>query len=172
MFLVAGLGTALVGVIANVLMGDRRRGGLLTLLVVFLALFGTVARAVAVLFVVGAFLVVERVIATRRATRVPWNAVTLVGNAMAGVLVLTLVISGIENGGWGRMVHELSPARATAPPVAPVGDRPDIYVILLDGYARPDKMRELFGFDDSAFTGGLEQRGFRHLRQEVARTTS
>ena len=80
---------------------------------------------------------------------------------MAGVLVLTLVISGIDNGGWVRIVHELSPARATAPPVAPVGDRPDIYVILLDGYARPDKMRELFGFDDSAFTGGLEQRGFR-----------
>jgi hypothetical protein len=173
-FLVAGLGAAFVGVVANLLMGDRRRGGLLALLVVFLAMFGTVPRAVAVLFILAAFVIVERVIATRRATRVPWNAVTLVGNAMAGVLVLTLVISGIGNGGWGRVIHDLAPSRASAPSVAPVGERPDIYVILLDGYARPDKMRDLFGFDDSPFIDELAQRGFdisRRSRSNYILTT-
>ncbi len=34
-------------------------------------------------------------------------------------------------------------------------------MILLDGYERPNKMPEVFGFDDSAFTGALESRGFR-----------
>lgn len=37
---------------------------------------------------------------------------------------------------------------------------PDIYYIILDGYARNDVLEAVYGFDNSAFTGYLKQRGF------------
>jgi len=37
---------------------------------------------------------------------------------------------------------------------------PDIYYIILDGYARSDVMRELFDFDNTAFLERLEHKGF------------
>ena len=37
---------------------------------------------------------------------------------------------------------------------------PDIYVIVLDGYARQDVLRDIYGLDNSEFIDWLEQRGF------------
>ena len=42
----------------------------------------------------------------------------------------------------------------------PGRDRPDIYYIILDGYAREDILKEYFHFDNAAFLTGLEQAGF------------
>ncbi len=39
-------------------------------------------------------------------------------------------------------------------------DRPDIYYIILDGYARDDVLRDSFGYDNSGFLEGLRARGF------------
>lgn len=41
-----------------------------------------------------------------------------------------------------------------------LGYNPDIYYIIVDGYARADVLREHYGFDNSEFLSGLEQRGF------------
>jgi len=50
---------------------------------------------------------------------------------------------------------------ATAFPLAPSSQPlPDIYYIILDGYARSDMMRELFDFDNSTFLQRLEDKGF------------
>jgi hypothetical protein len=38
--------------------------------------------------------------------------------------------------------------------------RPDIYYIILDGYARPDVMKKLFAFDAEPFLDHLENQGF------------
>jgi hypothetical protein len=38
--------------------------------------------------------------------------------------------------------------------------RPDIYYIILDGYARQDVLREIHGFDNEPFVAALRQRGF------------
>ncbi len=45
---------------------------------------------------------------------------------------------------------------------------PDIYYIILDGYARHDVMKSLFGFDNSAFLTRLEERGFYVARKSTA----
>jgi hypothetical protein len=37
---------------------------------------------------------------------------------------------------------------------------PDIYYIILDAYGRADMLKSVFGFDNSSFINGLEQRGF------------
>jgi hypothetical protein len=144
----------------NLLMRDRNRGGVLCAIVVFLALFGDDERAAAVLLLVAALVVVERVLSLRHATRVPWRTITLVGNAVGIILILTLIISGIQNGSWGRIAGELT-AQRTVPQVAnPPAGRPDVYVLLLDGYERPNKMADVLGYDDSPFVRELENRGF------------
>ncbi len=45
---------------------------------------------------------------------------------------------------------------------------PDIYYIVLDGYARTDVMKELFNFDNSPFLNHLEKIGFYVARQSTA----
>ncbi len=64
------------------------------------------------------------------------------------------------------------PPRAAQPfalPAQPPGAVfPDIYYIILDGYARSDVMRTLFDFDNSAFLTHLEDRGFYVARESNA----
>ena len=66
-----------------------------------------------------------------------------------------------------------SPAAVGRPPEAVTtargtGHRPDIYYIILDGYARTDVMSELFGFDNRPFLERLERKGFYVARQSTA----
>jgi hypothetical protein len=160
LLIVTALVVAVVSVVINLLMRDRNRGGVLCVVLVFVALFGSDPRIVAVGFMVGALVVVERLISFRRATRVPFRTITLVGNGVAGILVVTLVISGLQNGAWGRVVNELTYDPAVPQAASIPAERPDVYVILLDGYERPDRMPEVFGFDDGPFVSALEGRGF------------
>ncbi len=37
---------------------------------------------------------------------------------------------------------------------------PDIYVLILDAYGREDVLKDIYGYDNSAFTNGLRERGF------------
>jgi hypothetical protein len=46
--------------------------------------------------------------------------------------------------------------------------RPDIYYIILDGYARTDVMKALFDFDNSEFLARLERKGFYVARRSTA----
>lgn len=43
---------------------------------------------------------------------------------------------------------------------ASMGQRPDIYYIILDGYSRNDVLRDVYSFDNSGFASELSQRGF------------
>lgn len=42
-----------------------------------------------------------------------------------------------------------------------LGYKPDIYYIILDGYARDDVLADLYGYDNRAFLGALEDMGFQ-----------
>jgi hypothetical protein len=44
--------------------------------------------------------------------------------------------------------------------IAPADVLPDIYYIILDGYARADVLEDLYNYDNSEFLAFLEQRGF------------
>lgn len=48
------------------------------------------------------------------------------------------------------------------------GPSPDIYYIVLDGYARQDILKESFGWDNSEFSDWLAQKGFQVLGQSSA----
>src|SRR4051812_29675911 len=71
-----------------------------------------------------------------------------------------------------RARPSLTRPSGTAPAPVPIspGTRkpPDIYYLILDGYARSDVMRRLFDFDNSAFLDRLEQKGFYVARCSTA----
>jgi hypothetical protein len=48
------------------------------------------------------------------------------------------------------------------------GRRPDIYYIVLDGFARWDVLRRVYGLDGEGFLDELERRGFRVARHSAA----
>ena len=55
---------------------------------------------------------------------------------------------------------EAAHPRAAPPLTADSDERPDIYYIILDGYARQDTLKEFYKYDNSAFMDGLAARGF------------
>lgn len=68
-----------------------------------------------------------------------------------------------------RAAGALSPARGAGPaaektaPIAaldPAADRPDIYLIILDGHGRGDILRDQYHYDDSPFLQHLRDKGF------------
>jgi hypothetical protein len=78
-------------------------------------------------------------------------------------------------------VHEAKDLRLGRPPPASVAPsnplprtaRPDIYYVVLDMYARADVLRDIYGYDNSAFLDDLTRRGFRvvpHARANYCET--
>lgn len=59
---------------------------------------------------------------------------------------------------------EPSPAAASVGPDV----SPDVYVIVVDGYARSDVLREYYGFDNSPFLSALDELGFSTLSKSSA----
>jgi hypothetical protein len=59
-----------------------------------------------------------------------------------------------------KFAHSKSRDPIPSTPAADGVTKPDIYYIILDGYAREDVLREYYKFDNSAFTEALRQRGF------------
>ncbi|MCX6840727.1 MAG: hypothetical protein NTX53_00290 [candidate division WOR-3 bacterium] len=106
----------------------------------------------------------------------------------AGILLLGFLVFGLPRKEFGGLTVFLNlvslalvfinlitgiPAMLCTGARAPAGQaleapaepaRPDIYYIILDGYARGDILNSVYGYDNSAFTGWLAQHGFRVAR--------
>jgi hypothetical protein len=83
-------------------------------------------------------------------------------NVTALVLVLTLVVPYIAAAVGSHGLQNQPSAKAIdGPTLRAGGSRPDIYFIVLDGYARSDVLRKHYGFDNQAFIDALLKRGFR-----------
>ena len=83
-------------------------------------------------------------------------ALVLVGSTLVSLAVQWRRASAAQAG--RRAAEPLAAAGSTA--VAPSA-LPDIYYIVVDGYARHDTMRDLYGYDNVAFLERLRQRGFQ-----------
>jgi hypothetical protein len=84
-------------------------------------------------------------------------------------LVLILQPLGTVLPAWGRRPHN---APGDSPHALAVlqrpARRPDIYYIILDGFARADVLRELYGYDLDPFLARLERRGFYVARESTS----
>jgi len=77
-------------------------------------------------------------------------------NAAAAVLLLLPLIQTVSSVRHKR--RQTVAPREAAGPVDP--SMPNIYYLVLDGYAREDVLRDYFGYDNSGFTRFLEGHGF------------
>ncbi|MEX0709813.1 MAG: hypothetical protein WD116_01255, partial [Chloroflexota bacterium] len=85
--------------------------------------------------------------------------VTSVLNRLAAVLVIVVVVFHV---GPDLATSIGAPTQSDAPVSInpPAGERPDIYMILMDGYPRADVLQRRFGFDNQPFIDELSSRGF------------
>jgi hypothetical protein len=73
---------------------------------------------------------------------------------------LTLVATNLVTSLPALLRSETSGAKADRTAPADTTSRPDIYYIILDGYARADVLNSVYGYDNSEFVSWLEKQGF------------
>jgi hypothetical protein len=171
---VAVVATAALTILAGLVLRNRHAGAVAVTGIIGLLYTKHLVRLVAdvapgmpplvlVLWLVAMALVV--LLATRLVLRSTsgwrWPDATWLLNRVALVLLLATLLGGLVTGAFARGVAQLRqgaslPTGASAAPV----EGPDIYVVLLDGYPRADVLRHAFDFENGAFIGELEARGF------------
>lgn len=100
-----------------------------------------------------------------RRGRVPLERITPPLTAMAALLIVFQAINFVGRGNAPVSKFE-DPAQGLLPDLpfgAPTadGDRPDIYFVVPDGFARLDIVREEYGYDPTPFLNALHERGFQ-----------
>jgi hypothetical protein len=156
--------TAAIGIVVagagGLIVRDRHRGGVVGLLLALLVLAGSRPGIVPLLFAAIALMLFERYGPTR--FNLNWARIGSILSRITIILALAVLLEAIQLGRLGDLIRTMQtegPARAQASVLSPP-DAPDIYVIMLDGYARADMLAERFEYDDSRFLDGLTQRGF------------
>ena len=149
--------TLALQLVGSLVTRSRHAGAFISVLAV-LALAGLPGLAVALLGVpfalIAAAFILRRVVPT-----LPWSQATQLLNAVAAILLaLTLGTT------WqaGALVPPPGPPAGEAAPDA--GERPDVYLILLDAYPRADTLQNDFGFDNGPFLAEMEALGFDTAR--------
>lgn len=160
--LVAIVAGALLSATGRVVLGDRDRGGIFAVLAMFLFLVGADVRIAALLGLAIGLLFLERY-GLPAARRFRWALIGRFVSRASAVLLLAIGIQAVQLGTPALIVRALTeeaPFRAASTTAPSAATHPDIYVLLLDGHARPDVLRHVFGHDETGFTAALESRGF------------
>ena len=157
-----GLGLSALGA---VVMRDRHRGGIFALLLVLLLLAGGRPAALPIALIPMALLLVDRYGPAHRSLDWPW--IGRIASRLTAVFALAVVLETVQLGRVGDLVASLGAETPLAANAAgqPPANAPDVYVILLDGYARADVLEDLFDYDDSPFLDGLRTDGFEVATQ-------
>ena len=156
-----GLGLTIA---STALLRDRDRAAFFALIAAVLIVAGGQPWMGLVLLVVLIVLIAEALAARRRDT-IRWALVTRSMWALTSILLLAVVVRGMQH---GRAIPLLTELIAEAPgnvsgmvrPISPgVPATPDVYLLLLDGYPRADKLKSEFDIDNVHFVDALRTRG-------------
>jgi hypothetical protein len=100
-----------------------------------------------------------------RKVKTPFSAFTILPTMLAIVMLTSSVLQAgalmwLSRGrSWTAVADELI-LKNMQYPIQPSANPPDIYYIVLDGYARADVLKRLYRYDNSAFVDYLVSRGF------------
>jgi hypothetical protein len=116
------------------------------------------------LFVVFGVAWLAILVAVRRARRPPQTLAAVLNTvaiALVAFSLLQLPARALRGrGAGGDAPDPLDRALAGAPAAPPLGELPDLYYIILDGYARGDVLAERYGLDNAPLLDDLRARGF------------
>jgi len=169
LILAVGVGLAIPWV-AGLASGDRDLAGLIggVLILLLIASPSPVIATLgltALLLTALQWLLARRRSESRAAGERMWPLVTRIASAAGLVLLLAVGIKAVQLGRGEAVVHDLvaeSPfrRRAVAAATTVAGGLPNMYLVLLDGYPRADKLQSEFGIDASGFIRALGERDF------------
>jgi hypothetical protein len=148
----------------GLLVGDRDRAGLLAVLIVMLILVGQ--SPISTILLVGVFLILlfEGWARRQRPRRILGSAITRAMSGVTSIIVLAVVIAAVQGGRIVQIPHDLIAEMPVVPRASPAmaatGALPSVYLILLDGYPRADKLAAEFGIDNQPFLRALGDRAF------------
>ena len=103
-------------------------------------------------------------VALRRLRDPAVNRVTGAANLMSFLLMGFLALQWAAHALGGKAVDSVLSAGVTPAPsmvATAVAGAPDIYYIILDGYARADTLAQYYDYDNGPFLDGLRARGFQ-----------
>ena len=151
-----------LSLIGRLVFGDRDRAALFAAIGIGLIMAGRDPRAVVAVAVAVGLLLMERYLVPPARRTIEWPRVSRVAAALTAVLVLAMLIQAIQLGTPQRFARAAIYQTALRPAVTTTASPsdPDIYLIMLDGHARADVLKEVFDVDGAAFVDALEQRGF------------
>jgi hypothetical protein len=165
------LGTSLLWAGAWFLLRNLEKSGLVVSLLVFLLFNYGFARGVlpaewgawsVLAWLMAWALGVAVVLRANRSTPVLNLFANVVGLALVGLCVVSVVLFESEVAGEVERAKKIDGA-------LPQGSAArDIYVIVVDAYARADILRDLYGFDNSPFLGALRGRGFYVANESIS----
>ncbi|MDQ2673864.1 MAG: hypothetical protein M3Y40_04345 [Chloroflexota bacterium] len=168
-------------VVLRLVVGDWRRAGLMTtVLVVAFFGYGHAWNAVSqfidnqwlliIAWILALILALELAWSSRRFT-VPWTrGLNFVAAVLVGLNGWSVASSMVAIGAVTPPTTELTELEL-APPDD--GELPDVYYIILDRYGGPTALRETYDFDNEPFLTALEDRGFavaRHAHANYIKT--
>ena len=149
-----------VSALGAAVMRDRDRGGLFSLLVILLLLAGGRPAVIPIAVIPMVLLIVERY--GPRHVGLDWAWIGRMASRATIIFGLAVLLEAIQLGRPGDLLTAMrteTPLRS-APTAAAAANAPDVYVILLDGYARADVLADRFGYDDEPFLDALRTDGF------------
>jgi hypothetical protein len=150
--------------LGRVLLGDRDRGGVFAALWVLALLGSEDVRLGWVIVLATGLLLAERYLLSAAKRTIRWPRIGRIASRLTVVLTIAIIIQGLQLGAVdsiARAITHETPLRPTTPPAAPTSTDPDIYMVLLDGYARADVLSSVFGHDGMPFVERLEADGFQ-----------
>jgi hypothetical protein len=157
--------TVVLWVVLRVILRDGARAAMLATALVFLfQSFGLLETYVAMPLLCWSLLVVLAALLVLRLRSVPPALVT--GLNLVAVVLVALPLASMSLS-WARHYRAAGAASTSggralqaSPSSSSQGLRPNIYHLVLDGYARPDVLERIYSFDDRPFIRALERDGF------------
>lgn len=151
------------GIVASAIVGLLWSRHLLDVATEVIGRAGSIVAVVWVALIVAVVVLVTLRI-RRRAPEWTRDRATGFLNAAAGLLVVAALAFGLISGRLPALAGDLQQGIGLDAWTDVAGgdsaSRPDLYVILLDGYPRADVLDYAFDIDNSGFVAELEQRGF------------
>jgi len=157
---IALVGVTILIAVFTVILRDVHRAAIAVLLVYLLSI-SVATTALFILAVPTVVLVVTLDRLPRR--RITWARINGTISTIVSILLGMILIQSCVAGQMGRAISDLSQGGGVATQDATATldpSKPDIYVIVLDAYARPDTLLTSFGLDDGSFLSELRGRGF------------
>jgi hypothetical protein len=143
--------------------GDRHRSGVLALVLIVILVVGQSLLAVGLWGGLVVLTIVGGPARGTRPTRIRWPVITRALTAFTVILLVAIGIAAVQNGRIGQIANDLVSdgpfprARSASAAAAPM---PSVYLLLLDGYPRADKLTEEFAIDNAPFVDALRARSF------------